>query len=149
MAVPIPGRAPHRPGWLASAGWSGVEGGEGEREKLCSNKSNGESSTSWSQYQSIVSNHSCSTHTKLSVRFQPQNCWGLCWGIGVGPPLCTLLQPKMPTMVAKAAGVISPEGPRAEGLLGFFTILHQHQCNIVCNTQDYVHELTGHGTTLH
>ena len=40
----------------------------------------------------------CPDHTKLSVQFQPWNCWRLCSELlDVGPPLFTLLQPKMPT----------------------------------------------------
>jgi hypothetical protein len=41
--------------------------------------------------------NSCLDHTKLSIRFQPWNCWGLCSEIDVGPPLFTLLRPEMPT----------------------------------------------------
>ena len=44
----------------------------------------------WCGYMVI----SCPDHTKLSVRFQPWNCWGLCWEIDVGPPRFTLLQLK-------------------------------------------------------
>ena len=36
-------------------------------------------------------------HLKLSVRFQPWNCWGPCSNIDVDPPLFTLLQQEMPT----------------------------------------------------
>ena len=36
-------------------------------------------------------------HTKVPVRFQPWNGWGLCWEIDVGQPLFTLLQLEMPT----------------------------------------------------
>ena len=39
---------------------------------------------------------SCPNHTKLSIRFQLWNCWGLCLGKDVGSPLFTLLQPEMP-----------------------------------------------------
>ena len=41
--------------------------------------------------------NSCPDHTKLSVRFEPWSCWGLCWEIDVGPPRFTLLQSEMPT----------------------------------------------------
>ena len=40
---------------------------------------------------------SCPNHTKLPVRFQPWNCWGLCSKLDVGPLLFTLLQSEMLT----------------------------------------------------
>jgi hypothetical protein len=36
-------------------------------------------------------------HTNLFVPFWPWKCWGLRWGIDVGPPRSTLLQPEMST----------------------------------------------------
>ena len=38
--------------------------------------------------------------------FQPWHCWRLCWEIDVGPPLFTLLQPKMLTNGARSAEVV-------------------------------------------
>ena len=51
---------------------------------------------------------SCSDHTKLSVRIQPWNCWGLCSEIGVGPPLFTMLQPEMLTDGVKSGRCDQP-----------------------------------------
>ena len=52
---------------------------------------------------------SCLDHTRLSIRFQLWNCWGLGSKIDIGPPLFTLLQPeRCRRMVSRLAGVISP-----------------------------------------
>ena len=48
----------------------------------------------------LGSHVTCPDHTKLSVQFQPRNCWGLCWGIDVGPTLFILLQLEMLTDAA-------------------------------------------------
>ena len=46
-------------------------------------------------------------HTKLSVRFRAWKCWGLRWGIDVGPPLSALLQWGCRRTVLGLAGVIN------------------------------------------
>ena len=54
----------------------------------------------WEMSENILWNTfspTCPDQTKLSIQFQLWNCFGLCLGIDVGPPLFTLLQPEMPT----------------------------------------------------
>ena len=52
-------------------------------------------------------------HTKLSVRFRAWKCWGLRWGIDVGPPLSTLLQPGMSTYDVRTNRCVQPLMPRS------------------------------------
>ena len=53
---------------------------------------------------------SCPDHTKLPVRFQPWNCWGLCLEIYVGQPLgifmLRLHQNIHPVRVLKSLGIM-------------------------------------------
>jgi hypothetical protein len=50
----------------------------------------------------------CPDHTKLSVRLQLWNCWGLCSEIDIGPPFFILLQPEMPTDGARSVQCDQP-----------------------------------------
>ena len=58
-----------------------------------------------------VMSPSCSDHSQIFVHFQTWNCWGLCLGIDVGPPLLTLLRPEMPTDGARSGRCDQPLMP--------------------------------------
>ena len=56
---------------------------------------------------------SCLDHTNLSIQFRPWNCWGLRWGIDVGPPLFTLWQPGILTDGVRTGWCDQPLMPRS------------------------------------
>ena len=72
--------------WFLFINWKGYS--------IDSSKMMGDSPEAF-YFKPIIIHNSSLDHTKLSVQFQPWNCWGSCWGIDVGPPLFTLLQPEM------------------------------------------------------
>ena len=69
-----------------------------------------------SEIRSHLHQNACPDHTKVYVRFEPWNCWGLYWEIDVGPPLFTLLHSGMSTNGVAIYNIVSMlPGGRAGG----------------------------------